>query len=40
MGALPLLLLAVVSLAAMLAAVLLVLPQPQPARTQVDPEQG
>jgi hypothetical protein len=31
MGALPLLLLAVVSLAAMLAAVLLVLPRPEPA---------
>lgn len=34
MGALPLLLLAVVSLTAMLAAGLLALPQPKPARAQ------
>ena len=40
MGALPLLLLTVVSLTAMLVAVLLARPQPHPARTQVDPEQG
>ena len=37
MGALPLLLLAVVSLTAMLAAVLLVLPQPEPAQAPAQP---
>ena len=40
MGALPLLLLAVVSLTAMLAAVLLVLPQPEPARPRSTTEPG
>lgn len=40
MGALPLVLLTVVSLTALAAAVLLARPQPEPARTPVDAEQG